>query len=966
MKKLMTMIAAVAMSFGLFADGATPLPTNNSTNFSAATVGTTITTGNDTFWGWNGDAPITTAEAVVEEAVGGNNVLAIKTGAKTLSRKLIEDGTSYDVVSNVYFDTKIDLMGQVLEDFPTITDDAKIAIFAYDNINDADETTGKIVINQQSKDPWTALYAVAAAGDGSNGKWLYKLNYDIGQITNGLRRITVQAYKNILKGNIENAGFKLFIDGGEVAGTTPAVTISEAYAIDETTGKVTNWANLYDVDNYLNGLVIPQLNGVRDTLFRGLISGPEGQPLTAMDFIGNAKIANIAINESGFDFIAPDANSMGVDAGTGVTVGTITGGTLSDDKKTITVPAGTTPEITMTVDYPAGSVFKAYLDETKVAEANKVLTFNFAKDATLTLSAEAEAAKVFDVDGNPILDKDDYGFTDFAKALTAAQGSAGATLQLTQTRSEALEIECAGMTLDLAGNTITAEGSETAVIWVMSGELTITNSVPGQGGIYATAQEAGIAIANVVESGDEKISAAGVVNIVGNCTIDGLVQNFYETAPDTPTYEGIEATAGKFSVDPTAFVAEGYMVDSETDPDWYIVVPAPTTWEATVDLKVGIGVNVPTAKIDGKGDDVVIGEDGKVTVQADSTLVVTYTLQDGYKTDDDLVQTLTADAAESTAPVATIKTFTVTFVLDNGGENIVSNNVPYGTAFADVKPENPTKTGYNFTGWNPAGVPVTAEATYTAQYEAATYNITYKEADGTLITGLTPATYTFGVGATLPDTVDEKILGAAFDGWYDNQELSGTAVTAIGTDATGDKTFWAKVVSVTPAGEVEKKVDGNVDQNGKAVIDAIVAATGSDQTKVDAYITKVYGEGAKIPAADVNAADPDLVPASMYYGLPLMKEEPTVTVVAATAEEGAAAFTFTVNVNGKPADLVKAEAQKMVKYTTKLGDDTAPFHESIPTEVTITPATDGTMKAEFTAGEATAGFMKVDFTMSEQ
>lgn len=101
----------------------------------------------------------------------------------------------------------------------------------------------------------------------------------------------------------------------------------------------------------------------------------------------------------------------------------------------------------------------------------------------------------------------------------------------------------------------------------------------------------------------------------------------------------------------------------------------------------------------------------------------------------------------------------------------------------------------------------------------------------------------------------------------------------------------------------------------------------------------------------------------MYYDLPLMAAEPTVTVVAATAEEGAAAFTFTVNVNGKPADLAKAQAQKMVKYTTKLGDDKTPFHESIPNEVTITAKNDGTMKAEFTAGEATAGFMKVDFSL---
>ena len=72
-----------------------------------------------------------------------------------------------------------------------------------------------------------------------------------------------------------------------------------------------------------------------------------------------------------------------------------------------------------------------------------------------------------------------------------------------------------------------------------------------------------------------------------------------------------------------------------------------------------------------------------------------------------------------------LQTFTVTFK-DGDNDYAVSNNVPYGTAFDDVKPENPTKAHFTFQGWTPAGVAVTADATYTAQWlEDAKYTVTF-------------------------------------------------------------------------------------------------------------------------------------------------------------------------------------------------------------------------------------------------
>ncbi|MGN0983676.1 MAG: InlB B-repeat-containing protein, partial [Gemmiger sp.] len=49
--------------------------------------------------------------------------------------------------------------------------------------------------------------------------------------------------------------------------------------------------------------------------------------------------------------------------------------------------------------------------------------------------------------------------------------------------------------------------------------------------------------------------------------------------------------------------------------------------------------------------------------------------------------------------------------------------------------------------------------------------------------------YTFGIGATLPVPVK---TGYDFAGWYNNENLTGDSITAIGTTETDEKTFYAK------------------------------------------------------------------------------------------------------------------------------------------------------------------------------
>ena len=66
----------------------------------------------------------------------------------------------------------------------------------------------------------------------------------------------------------------------------------------------------------------------------------------------------------------------------------------------------------------------------------------------------------------------------------------------------------------------------------------------------------------------------------------------------------------------------------------------------------------------------------------------------------------------------TIKTFTVTFKYDNGSDDYVVNNVSYGTLVGDIKPSNPTKTGYTFVGWDMTDeTQVIDNCVITAQYK---------------------------------------------------------------------------------------------------------------------------------------------------------------------------------------------------------------------------------------------------------
>ena len=165
-----------------------------------------------------------------------------------------------------------------------------------------------------------------------------------------------------------------------------------------------------------------------------------------------------------------------------------------------------------------------------------------------------------------------------------------------------------------------------------------------------------------------------------------------------------------------------------------------------------------------------------------------------YAPGDSVPAEVTKLTAQWTAP-----TYAVT--LNTGGGTINSGNVTeYTYGVGATLPTDVTRTGYTFKGWYDneglTGNPVTAiggaetgNKEYWAKWEANTYTVTLNTNGGTINSGNVTG-YTYGVGATLPTDVTRT--GYTFKGWYDNENLTGSPVTAISNTETGNKEYWAK------------------------------------------------------------------------------------------------------------------------------------------------------------------------------
>ena len=123
------------------------------------------------------------------------------------------------------------------------------------------------------------------------------------------------------------------------------------------------------------------------------------------------------------------------------------------------------------------------------------------------------------------------------------------------------------------------------------------------------------------------------------------------------------------------------------------------------------------------------------TPSKDSTAQYVYTF-DGWTPS---ISSVTGDATYTATYSSTIRTYTVTWVNENGTVLETDNNVAYG-ATPNYDGETPTKGAtqqytYSFAGWSPAISKVTGDVTYTATYSETVieYNITWIDGNGAIL-----------------------------------------------------------------------------------------------------------------------------------------------------------------------------------------------------------------------------------------
>ena len=154
-------------------------------------------------------------------------------------------------------------------------------------------------------------------------------------------------------------------------------------------------------------------------------------------------------------------------------------------------------------------------------------------------------------------------------------------------------------------------------------------------------------------------------------------------------------------------------------------------------------------------------------------------------------------------PVVEQSEFNVTMVIDGYGNAVARPNP--AKEGEEIELTAIPDRGHHFKEWQatsgtsgkimitndkftmPAG-----NVTVKAIFEANTYTVKLHANGGTIVSGQDVTSYTYGTGATLPTADDITYTGHTFKGWYDNEGMSGSPVTAISDTETGNKEYWAK------------------------------------------------------------------------------------------------------------------------------------------------------------------------------
>ena len=204
--------------------------------------------------------------------------------------------------------------------------------------------------------------------------------------------------------------------------------------------------------------------------------------------------------------------------------------------------------------------------------------------------------------------------------------------------------------------------------------------------------------------------------------------------------------------------------------------------------------------------------------------------------------------------------YNVTLYTNNGV--VGSGNVTEYTYGSDVVlPTDIARKGCTFAGWYDnktfAGDEIkeitatdSGDKTFYAKWMPNTYHISYVTNAGEIKSGKVES-YMYNTEVTLP--TDVKKSGSVFVGWYDNAEMSGTAVVKISASDFGNKTFYAKWKNTSKNNNnYRNDGDGDADNNGEdnnnnggndasAKEDNATAASGQSITVKKSNCSYIYG-----------------------------------------------------------------------------------------------------------------------------
>ena len=535
MKKLMTMIATVAMAFGLYADGL-----KNTVGFEngAYTAGSKIdvTKGDD---GETTQAPVWSAtdptetgtvteygtdtkydygtQPVIVTDGPGNQFLALETAG--LFRNITAGATASGLANgDVFFDTLVKLSATDGLSVPELSNDAKIAIWAG---TDEDNDPGV-----------TNLYVTAAAGATGEAKpEAANFTISVGDDFDfdAWHRITVRS----LVANTDDAkvaGFVVFVDGVQVACS------DEDYA-----------------DKLGEGLTLTTEAAkfaAQKQLFIGLVYGKDATMLTALGFSGTGAADDVAITDAAN---APQfakgekvfTLTWDKDAFVSITAGGVDQ-TVEDGKADITLD-GSTTELAVSGVVKTGYKLIGLTAKEGCTADNENGKFTGIVGAA---AGSIDAKKVyFTVNG--------VDCTTLTEAFTEAAKTAGSTITLagdySVEKEEQTIAEGADIILDLAGNNMefTALENEGDVFDVVfGGKLTIIDSVGG-GEISIDGEE---------DAEDIVIAYAEGTLVIGGDTDKGATFTGKLCAPET---QDLTIIGGNFDKVNNGVKAFDYTIDTD-------------------------------------------------------------------------------------------------------------------------------------------------------------------------------------------------------------------------------------------------------------------------------------------------------------------------------------------------------------------------------------------------------------------